>query len=387
MKNTYRIAEEKRMEIEKKVARLEKKAEKYGTPLKVQYGASYATEIPVYFKDFEGQEHKKMELHEVFDLTIESEEIKKDGYKVLAKVEHMKGGNVVSLISGEETKLEWTLMKPYCQHCNSNHGLKVTFIVGGHGEEKQIGRTCLREYCGIDPQEIGIWNELNCIVEDADVDHDRTPMDTDYTALSIIDVLAHAIDTIKDQGYIKSEERDSNKAMIADKIRTNARPTEKALEKAEALAKGIASMDRIVAFNFGLDKAWTLVNSGYCKASHLGFVAYAPIAYDNYLKKMAQEAERKAQKENEAKASDYIGTVGDRITVDLRECKLLTSWENQYGYTYLYKMVDTEGNVLIWFASRVIGQDNVKRITATVKDHNERESVKQTIVTRCKVVA
>lgn len=77
MKNTYRIAEEKRTEIEKKVARLEKKAEKYGTPLKVQYSASYATEIHVYFKDFEGQEHKKMELHEVFDLTIESEEIKK----------------------------------------------------------------------------------------------------------------------------------------------------------------------------------------------------------------------------------------------------------------------------------------------------------------------
>ena len=71
--------------------------------------------------------------------------------------------------------------------------------------------------------------------------------------------------------------------------------------------------------------------------------------------------------------------------VEVADMSLLTSWEGDWGYTYLYKIIDTAGNVLIWYASRCI--DAAKKIKATIKDHSERDGVKQTIVTRCSVVA
>ena len=55
---------------------------------------------------------------------------------------------------------------------------------------------------------------------------------------------------------------------------------------------------------------------------------------------------------------------------------------------------DTDGNVLVWFASKPLERVNengvyedvteVSHIRATVKEHNERDGVKQTIITRCK---
>ena len=76
------------------------------------------------------------------------------------------------------------------------------------------------------------------------------------------------------------------------------------------------------------------------------------------------------------------GTIGQRITIDVEELKLLTRWENVYGITYLYKITDKAGNVFIWYASRTV--ESCNQIKATIKDHTERDGVKQTIVTRCK---
>ena len=90
-------------------------------------------------------------------------------------------------------------------------------------------------------------------------------------------------------------------------------------------------------------------------------------------------------KEAERASSQYIGEIGQRLEIEVSDMALLTSWEGDWGWTYLYKIIDTMGNVLIWYASRCI--DTAKKIKATIKDHSERDGVKQTIVTRCSVVA
>ena len=68
----------------------------------------------------------------------------------------------------------------------------------------------------------------------------------------------------------------------------------------------------------------------------------------------------------------------------LSSAKLLTSWEGMYGTTYLYKFTDDQGNVYIWYASRGIETHDGMTLKGTVKDHNERDGVKQTVLTRCK---
>ena len=86
-----------------------------------------------------------------------------------------------------------------------------------------------------------------------------------------------------------------------------------------------------------------------------------------------------------AKQSNYVGNVGDRIDLDLKEMTLITSWESDWGWVYLYKMIDVNGNVYVWKSSRKV--NTFLKGKAIVKAHNERDGIKQTVVTRCKAIA
>ena len=82
--NTYTILTEKQEDVEKKLKRLQKKAHKYGITFSSSWGEPYAIER-THTDDF----GKKYTIkYEVVDLTIESEIIRKDGYTVLAYIEH-----------------------------------------------------------------------------------------------------------------------------------------------------------------------------------------------------------------------------------------------------------------------------------------------------------
>ena len=71
--------------------------------------------------------------------------------------------------------------------------------------------------------------------------------------------------------------------------------------------------------------------------------------------------------------------------MEVADVKRRTTGEGEWGPAFLYKIIDTAGNVLIWYASRTI--EEAKKLRATVKDHSARDGIKQTIVTRCSVVA
>lgn len=131
-----------------------------------------------------------------------------------------------------------------------------------------------------------------------------------------------------------------------------------------------------------------LAVSGYARARHFGLLAYMPLAYDRYMERKAREAKRAAEKETEAAASEYVGKAKDRLTIQTATAALLTSWETGFGTTYLYKFTDAAGNVFIWKASaKVDGLTDNVTLKGTVKAHNERDGVKQTVLTRCKIIA
>lgn len=388
MKQTYTVPADRREDIEKLVAKYQKKAAKYGTPLTVDFGTPYFTSVPV----FERGEHGVMVQtgdtydFEAIDMTIDCEVIKKDGYTVVAKIEHLEGGKIVTVLEGDAAmnmKPEWHTMDCRCEHCGTKRDRRLTFIVRHeNGEEKQVGRSCLKDYCGIDPQAIGWNNELTALMMDYDVrnyDFGHMPISRAYDT---VEALAVAIRIVNAQGYVRSGEPGANRDMIADELHSN-RPTE--VEKGEAanMAKTIAEMTDEDAVRFMLDNVKVLLNNTYCKANHFGYIAYAPVAYEKYLAELKRRADREAERAAQAATSDYVGNIGERLTFQIAEMTLVTSWENDFGRTYLYKFLDTNGNVLVWFASKTI--DDATAIKATVKDHTERDGVKQTIITRCKV--
>ena len=116
-------------------------------------------------------------------------------------------------------------------------------------------------------------------------------------------------------------------------------------------------------------------------------------------KKIAEEERAKANAEVE-----YYGAVGDKFELTLTFDKSFC-FEGAYGFTYIHLFHDDEGHQFKWSSSNgtykveydktadfggieycefEIGHKYLMK--GTVKAHNEYKGVKQTVITRCKVL-
>ena len=249
MENTYTIPEVERENIQKVIARFQKKAATYGKSLNVQFGEAYATERKIYDKRLDWETGATTfavvgtELVEVFDLTIDSEIIRKDGYTVVAKIEHLNGGNIVNTFGEGAGKPEWFTLEPKCEHCGNNRHRRLTFIVRHEGgSEKQVGRSCLKDYCGINPDYVMWLNQLQDLILNDDIDHYDFYARPIPTAYSIVTMLALAKKILANQGYVKSGEPSSNRHMMYE-LCDDYSPSEAELDEAKKMAEGFAEMD------------------------------------------------------------------------------------------------------------------------------------------------
>ena len=95
-------------------------------------------------------------------------------------------------------------------------------------------------------------------------------------------------------------------------------------------------------------------------------------------------AAREAAKAEKAATAKHIGTVGERRDFDL-SIKFVTSFETQFGTTVVHVMEDADANVVVYKGSRQIGDKGAQIvIKATIKAHDYRDGVAQTIISRPK---
>lgn len=387
MKEIYTVPTEAREDVFKAVKRLQKKAAAYGKTLIVEEGPAYAKERKIYERDSETNVHHVVdsELVEVFDLTVESDIIMKDGYTVVARIEHLEGGNVVHVFDGSAVHESWYSLLPNCEHCGHKRDRSVTFIVRGEdGNIKQIGRTCLKDYCGIDPQCVGIFNQIQDLFLD-DYDYESYDLNehSGSRAYAVQKVLAFSIRVLAAQGYRKSDEIGCNRDKVLGLMADNAYPTDEEMLEAGQLMKSISAIADCEDAGSMIENIKSIVNSRYCKQNHFGVLAYAPVACKRHYEWMERKAAKEVQKVSERQQSKWVGEIGERICFNVESCALVTSWENSFGYTYLYKFVTIDGASLVWFASHTLPGTGIKQIKATIKDHSERDGVKQTVITRC----
>lgn len=102
-------------------------------------------------------------------------------------------------------------------------------------------------------------------------------------------------------------------------------------------------------------------------------------------KAQARVAERAAAQEAKRQTAKHIGTVGERRDFDL-VVKFTTSFETQFGLTRVYVMEDAEGNVVVYKGSTNLMAEKGDEVEfkATIKAHDKRDGVAQTIVARPK---
>ena len=103
--------------------------------------------------------------------------------------------------------------------------------------------------------------------------------------------------------------------------------------------------------------------------------------------KLKKKDEEFAKNHENDLRSEYVGNIGDRITVNLKSVTCIYSNDTIYGMSFLYKMVDVNDNILIWSTGKSLDESEYVSVTGTVKSQSSYRDIKQTYLTRCKLIA
>lgn len=96
-------------------------------------------------------------------------------------------------------------------------------------------------------------------------------------------------------------------------------------------------------------------------------------------------AKDKMVKAREYAKSEYIGTVGEKITFEATAQK--TFWcDTVYGTMFIHNFVTEKGERIVWYSSTEGTEQGKKyKVTARVKKHQLYKETKQTVITRPKI--
>ena len=135
----FKILEENMARLEKKLATIQKKCEKFGCDFHYEkLGESYETR-----KNEEGQQITV----KVIEVEVEGTAILND-WQFVATIVKTENGNLIKGDGSWEVPERYYTSEPICEHCNQKRNRQHTYIVRNTktGEFKQIGKSCLRAY-------------------------------------------------------------------------------------------------------------------------------------------------------------------------------------------------------------------------------------------------
>jgi len=421
-KEFYRVPEANFTELQNRIGKLNKRAVKLGCDLitLTQVGEE---EVPVYAKDFDGLtlrdritgnpviSHYRKVLH----IKIEGQAPKLAGWEFVAVIEPIwddKGnmlGNILRNVPGASAVPEqYRKAESFCDHCKTKRIRHQTFVLLNEaGDSKQVGRNCLRDFLGhTDPERycslaemLMEAQELAMGSEDEEffgagvrhVDRFEAEEILALTACSVRTVGWRSNKTAREFGTISTSGEVSNwiyaKPHERSKWKFPLIPSDEDKATAKEVVEWLSKLQDRPNLNDYLYNLSLLGQGARFTTKNFGL---ACSAIPTYLREMEQEINRRKRFEDD-KNSQYVSEVGkrDKLTLILVYTR---DWEGEFGVTHFYKFKDEAGNVVVWFSSSVYWNPATKQdinvgdtivVNATVKRHEEREGVKQTIVTRC----
>lgn len=335
-------------------------------------------------------------LVDVVNYRFAMEELKLGDYEVVAVIEHNRiensNENLIYLVNPEivlDTKYRTVL--GYCEHCNTNRKRNKTVLlqnVSNLSEPiKQVGLTCLKDYTGIEAMDL-IRNYMNLndlLLEETYIDYKNYSSHSKY--VETLAYLANSIELIESEGYEKNitKNRAWDKTVMGNNnTKEYNRMNSVYIKKAEEV---ITYFNNKELNNNFLVNIKLLLQNKYNKCS--GLISYAYLAY---LKQLEID-ELEKTKNDISQQSAYVGTIGDRLTFEVNLIARY-SFESFYGYQNIYLFKDCDNNVYKWKTSvNIVNSDNSHieigdevLIKGTIKEHDVYNDVKQTELTRCKII-
>lgn len=395
MNKTFKIPEAKIEELRKRIAKVQKKCAKYNQDFHFAEVGETIEEIKLGGKIY----NVKFILIEASGTAVIN------NWEFVATIDHTSKGNIINKgFLDIEVPIRYRESAPVCEHCGSNRYRKETYIV--HNTEtndfKQVGRSCLKDYTnGLDAAHIATLLESLAFLEEFESfggsSFQYAPKYYDPKKY-----LQYVIETVKNFGYVKSGDPESTRArtdeffyFLEDDWAFNSQCRENIKSKIQEInyqplaEENVRLAEKMIAWvksvednSDYLHNLRTIFDSEYTSPKYFGYIAGLAPTYNKAIAKV------EAQKTEEAQTikSTYQGNIGDKLDINITDVQLITSWDTQWGTTYIYKFIDTEGNIFTWKTSNWIRLDRpVKTLKGTVKDHTEYRGVQQTELTRCKV--
>lgn len=209
--------------------------------------------------------------------------------------------------------------------------------------------------------------------------------------------------------YLKAKERTAASRTKAAQAKKEQREQNSADNLAKALVKcgiredGVAFICKGETFSIKDDLKehgfrfhpilmWYAATADYCPDGYelaevqvKDYIDWFPQSLRFEFKAEAQKEIRKLLTPPSIFSSETVGSIKERLR-DM-QVKFLggRGFEGQYGYTHIYRFVDTDNHLFTWFTTKELDyQENEEvLLTGTVKNFNDYNGEISTVVTRC----
>jgi len=372
------------------------------------YGAHWDVE-----RGAEGFEPFAMRRVYMRDVRVAGTGYKIGDWEMLAALEHTPGGNILrTLDTTADLALHWRTADNDCHHCKAPRARKHTYLMRrAGGDVIQVGRTCLRDFLGVDPQRL-LWI-TSAIARMQDEERDCWASGT-YT-VDTVEYLCWVAKSVREDGWLSRTAARERCDMATADLAANTRykyhhttnnvdkvvpPTDADQERARD-ATAWARSDELKGGSDYIHNLRLVLAMGSLESKHYGIAASVIGAYARHQER---ELERRRGNEGWAKlveTSRHLGEVGDKLAVVatvMRIRELVSEW----GCTTLYSFETDDGCVVKWFSSNTAsaatsdewtgrGEITTKdleigdrvHLRGTVKKHSEYKGVADTALTRC----
>lgn len=331
---------------------------------------------------------------EMTTVKIEYPICKIDGWQLLGKIDHKE--NLVLSMPNREIPDQYRNSEPVCEHCKTNRDRNETFILTNGTTTKQVGRSCLGLFLGMDSETAIAMSDsamfsswLKAMEQDDEdlIDDFGFPKTKRY--FYDLDVyLPFVAQQIRLHGWISKDKAQTSYLVptadlafddmldIKDESKKISEPT---TEDRELAASAVQWASELTDFECGeyLRNLRQIAQNGHTSQKMIGYAASMIIAYTKV------KAEKIA---SENPVSNHLGKVGEKITVKVTLSHVSAGIHSRYGTSYINTFITASGDVICWNTGKQIAKGQYT-LTATVKSHDSYRNVPQTWVERAKLEA
>lgn len=372
--STYTIPEINIEKLERRIKTLRKKCEKYN------YAFTYEKVQEVY-KDFISPEGYK--VTEKCYLVKLSGKVLHEGYTLAAKVDKTDKGNMIYRFTNEyQIPERYYTGELVCDHCKTTRNRKHCYLLRNeNGDWIQVGTECVSEFTsgGLNVSDIAYFAQTFDFGKDAEKIHEDVIKGRQLEAsVQLREALAFSYREINNYGYTRSSEEDSTKEHVINMLSSimTSEPTEDELKMADDCAAHFANIED--DGNEYLHNLKVIANTDYPAFKLIGFIA---AMMQSYLTFMSKETE----KEHDEINNEYLGELGDKLTLNIKSWKCVYQGHTIFGDNYLYRFITDDNHIITWGTSTQLADRDICILKGTVKEHNDFRGQKQTKLTRCKV--